>query len=47
MTVNREKCGDGSLTKEARLDRLAEIGVVREERLKNAKQKLGDLTKKR
>ncbi|GMH68635.1 hypothetical protein TL16_g04979 [Triparma laevis f. inornata] len=47
VTVNREKCGDGSLTKEARLDRLAEIGVVREERLKNAKQKLGDLTKKR
>ncbi|GMH87956.1 hypothetical protein TrST_g12261 [Triparma strigata] len=47
IAVNREKCSDGSLTKEARSERLKEIGNLREERIRSAKQKLSELTKKR
>ena len=45
--VNKEKCSDGSLTREARMDRLKEICEARDERIVSARSKLIELTKAR
>ena len=47
INVNKEKCSDGSLTKEARMERLREICEARDDRIDSAKVKLSELTRMR